>query len=102
MSFLEGSLVEPLANAVHVIKRCPDVRGQSGLIYGAGPIGMLCAFVARHFGAARLAVVDRNPHRLSKMSQLGADLTINASTKIPSAQSSIGPPEPARISRSTP
>ena len=83
MSFLEGSLVEPLANAVHVLKRCPDVRGQSGLIYGAGPIGMLCAFVARHFGAARLAVVDRNPHRLSKMHQLGADLTINASDEDP-------------------
>jgi L-iditol 2-dehydrogenase len=83
MSFLEGSLVEPLANAVHVLKRCPDVRGQSGLIYGAGPIGMLCALVARHFGAARLAVVHRNPHRLSKMHQLGADLVINASAEDP-------------------
>ena len=83
MSFLEGSLIEPLANAVHVLKRLPDVRGQSGLIYGAGPIGMLCAFVAAQFGARRIAVVDRNPHRLASMNRLGANRTVDATAEDP-------------------
>jgi len=83
MSFLEGSLIEPLANAVHVLKRLPDVRGQSGLIYGAGPIGMLCAFVAMQFGARRVAVVDRNPHRLASMNYLGVNRAVDATREDP-------------------
>ncbi len=83
MSFLEGSLIEPLANAVHVLKRLPDVRGQSGLIYGAGPIGMLCAFVATQFGARRIAMVDRNPRRLASMSRIGVSRTVDATAEDP-------------------
>jgi L-iditol 2-dehydrogenase len=83
MSFLEGSLIEPLANAVHVLKRLPDVRGRFGLIYGAGPIGMLCAFVAAQFGARQIAVVDRNPHRLASMKYFGDSRTVDATTQDP-------------------
>jgi threonine dehydrogenase-like Zn-dependent dehydrogenase len=83
MSFIAGSLVEPLANAVHALGRCGDVRGRRGLIYGAGPIGMLCALVAKHRGAESLAVVDRNPQRLGKMKELAADLTVDASSEEP-------------------
>jgi threonine dehydrogenase-like Zn-dependent dehydrogenase len=85
MSFVEGSLVEPLANAVHVVKRCPEVRGRSGLVYGAGPIGMLCAFVARQQGARLIIVVDRNGHRLAKLKELAADITIDSSQQDPVA-----------------
>ena len=77
MSFVEGSLVEPLANAVHVVSRL-RVAGRTGLVYGAGPIGMLCALVAKQAGAAKLAVIDKNPHRLAKMAELGLDLIIQA------------------------
>jgi L-iditol 2-dehydrogenase len=83
MSFVEGSLVEPLANAVHVLDRCSGVRGRTVLVYGAGPIGMLCAFVAKQSGASAVAVVDRNAHRLGKTRELAADLTIDASDEDP-------------------
>ena len=83
LSFVEGSLVEPLANAVHVLKRYPAVPGRTGLVYGAGPIGMLCAFVAKQCGAQTVAVVDRNPHRLARMNELGVDLTIDGSVEDP-------------------
>jgi L-iditol 2-dehydrogenase len=82
MSFIEGSLVEPLANAIHIVSRL-DVAGRTGLIYGAGPIGVLCALVAKQAGAAKLAVVDRNPHRLAKMAELGADLVVQAAEQDP-------------------
>jgi L-iditol 2-dehydrogenase len=83
MSFVEGSLVEPLANAIHVLDKCSGVRGRTVLVYGAGPIGMLCAFVARQAGARSVAVVDRNPYRLAKTRELAADLTIDGSNEDP-------------------
>ncbi len=83
MSYLEGSLVEPLANAINVMKKCPQVEGQTGLVYGAGPIGMFVFLVAKHLSASKIAVVDLNPHRLSLLKQLGADLAVNASEKDP-------------------
>ena len=77
MSFLEGALVEPLANAVHVLGRLPSVQGKTGVVYGAGPIGALVGCAAKYFGASRLAVVDINANRLEKMKGLGADLVIH-------------------------
>jgi L-iditol 2-dehydrogenase len=79
MTHVEGALVEPLANALHVVNRIPDVRGATGLIYGAGPIGLLSLFAAKQAGAARVAVVDRNQHRLRIALELGAELAIDAS-----------------------
>jgi threonine dehydrogenase-like Zn-dependent dehydrogenase len=83
MSFVEGSLVEPLANAVHVVKRCPDVRGRTCLVYGAGPIEMMCAFVARQHGARLIIMVDRNAQRLARLKELAADITVDSSQQNP-------------------
>jgi L-iditol 2-dehydrogenase len=85
MSFAEGSLVEPLANAVHVVKRSADVRGKTGLVYGAGPIGMLCAFAAKQRGARVVTMVDRNARRLAQLKDLAADTTIDSSAQDPVA-----------------
>jgi len=58
VSFEEGALVEPLSVGIHVCKLA-DVRpGQSVIVFGAGPIGLLCAAVARAFGATTVVVVD--------------------------------------------
>ncbi|GME27835.1 putative alcohol dehydrogenase [Neofusicoccum parvum] len=60
----EAVLVEPAAVAVHTC-RLADVRtGQSVVVFGAGTIGLLCAAVARAFGAARVVVVDVLPRKL--------------------------------------
>lgn len=81
MSFVEGALVEPLANALHVLDRCPSVEGQTGLVYGAGPIGVVVFWAATHFGARRLALVDVNAQRLAKLKDWGADLVIHGSAQ---------------------
>jgi len=83
MSFIEGSLIEPLANAIHVIEKCPPVAGRSGVIFGVGSIGLLAFWYARHRGAERMAVVDLNPRRLAVLQQMGADLVIDASRQDP-------------------
>ncbi len=77
MSFVEGGLVEPLANAVHVLDRLPSLQSQAGLVYGAGPIGALVCWAAKHFGCSRLAVVDVNAKRLARFRDLGADVVIH-------------------------
>jgi L-iditol 2-dehydrogenase len=83
MSFLEGSLVEPLANAIHVMEKCGDVAGQTGVVIGAGPIGLLSFWEARQLGADKLAIVDINPRRLETIMDLGPDLVIDASKQEP-------------------
>jgi D-xylulose reductase len=58
MGLDEAVLVEPLAVAVHAVK-LGDVRpGETVVIMGSGTIGLLCAAVARQFGAHRVIVVD--------------------------------------------
>lgn len=83
MTHIEGALVEPLANALHVVSRIPQLRGGTGLIYGAGPIGLLSLFAAKEAGAARLLVVDRNQLRLGRALEFGAERVINASREDP-------------------
>ncbi|KAF2085831.1 sorbitol dehydrogenase [Saccharata proteae CBS 121410] len=54
----EAVFVEPLAVAVHV-NRLADVKaGQSVVVMGSGTIGLLCAAVAKAFGARKIVLVD--------------------------------------------
>lgn len=64
VSLEEGALVEPLSVGVHIMKQAEIKPGQSIVVFGAGPIGLLCCAVARAFGAAKIIVVDINQDRL--------------------------------------
>ncbi|KAG8411611.1 Endo-1,4-beta-xylanase 2 [Metarhizium acridum] len=58
VSLREGALVEPLAVAVHMVKQARVRPGQSVVVMGAGPVGLLCAAVARAYGASKVVSVD--------------------------------------------
>ncbi|KAI1350757.1 GroES-like protein [Xylaria sp. FL0043] len=58
VSLREGALVEPLAVAVHIVRQAGVSPGQSVVVMGAGPVGLLCAAVARAFGASTVVSVD--------------------------------------------
>jgi 2-desacetyl-2-hydroxyethyl bacteriochlorophyllide A dehydrogenase len=58
-----ATLVEPLANAVHVTTRAVG-EADDVLVIGAGPIGALMARMAAERGAARVFATDRIPARL--------------------------------------
>ncbi|KAI1756891.1 GroES-like protein [Xylaria castorea] len=58
VSLQEGALVEPLAVAVHIVRQAAVAPGQSVVVMGAGPVGLLCAAVARAFGASVVVSVD--------------------------------------------
>ena len=65
-----GTLVEPLAVAVHAHARARPEPGDTLTVIGAGPIGLLTALVARERGC-EVVVVSRNPARARRAEQLG-------------------------------
>ncbi|KAK9779807.1 putative Chaperonin 10-like protein [Seiridium cardinale] len=58
VSLQEGALVEPLAVAVHIVRQASVTPGASVVVMGAGPVGLLCAAVAKAFGATKVCSVD--------------------------------------------
>jgi D-xylulose reductase len=58
MSLQEGVLVEPLSVAVHTVRQLGFRAGEDVVVMGSGTIGLLCARVARAFGAARIVLCD--------------------------------------------
>ena len=68
-----ATLVEPVAVAVHDVRRSELQLGDRVVVLGGGPIGVLIACVARHAGADVLvAEIDRNRRRL--VASLGFDV----------------------------
>jgi (R,R)-butanediol dehydrogenase/meso-butanediol dehydrogenase/diacetyl reductase len=61
----EAALVEPTAVAVYACDRGGVSSGNSVLVTGAGPIGLLTLLAARAAGATRLFVSDLNDARLA-------------------------------------
>ena len=64
VSLQEGALIEPLAVAVHIVKQAEVKPGQSVVVMGAGPVGLLCCAVAKAYGASKIVSVDIQPQRL--------------------------------------
>ena len=75
--FKEAALLEPLACVVHG-NDLADIRlGDSVVIMGAGPIGLLHLQLAKHRGAGKVIVVDVSDARLETAHKLDAENTIN-------------------------
>jgi len=77
VSFAEGALLEPLANAVSAVGRAGVGLGDRVVVIGPGPIGLLVLQVARLANPSVLALVGTRDGRLAFGKQLGASHTIN-------------------------
>ncbi|MFJ9409708.1 NAD(P)-dependent alcohol dehydrogenase [Streptomyces sp. NPDC101393] len=75
-----GALIEPLAVAVHAVRRAGVRPGDRVLVTGAGPIGLLVLQVARAAGADRIEVSDVSPQRLRYAEKWGATRTVDPAT----------------------
>lgn len=76
-SFSLGALVEPTSIAVHAVRRSGLAEGDTVMIVGAGPIGLLILAVARAYGAGAVYCTDLNQGRLDLATHLGATAAIN-------------------------
>ena len=77
----QAALAEPLAVCRRAVTRALEVggpiTGKRVLVTGAGPIGVLCAALAKHFGASEVVVTDLQDAPLEVARQIGADRVIN-------------------------
>ena len=72
VTFRQAALVEPLACATHGIERSHIQLGDTVCVIGHGPIGLMLTRLAKLKGA-NVIVVGRNPFKLEKARQFGAD-----------------------------
>jgi alcohol dehydrogenase/L-iditol 2-dehydrogenase len=78
--FEKAALTEPCCVAYNAVCVNGRIRpGDSVLVVGPGPIGLLCALMAKLSGAGKLYVagLPSDHHRFSVARQLGADLTLS-------------------------
>ncbi len=69
-----GALIEPLAVAVHAVRRLPADRLARVLVIGGGPIGQSVVIALRDAGAGRVIVSEMDAARRAVVQQLGADV----------------------------
>lgn len=72
-----AALVEPLAVAVHAARLAAVGEGDVVAVYGAGPIGVLVAMVARHLGASRVFIAEPHEWRRGVARDLGFEAVAN-------------------------
>lgn len=77
VSFEEAALNEPFSCCYNGSRACQIEPGDSVLIVGAGPIGIMHLFLASLSGAPRIIISEMIEERLAKALELGADLAIN-------------------------
>lgn len=82
---LHGALIEPLAVAVHAVRRVGLSPGQVVLVVGGGPIGQSCILAAKRAGAGRVIVSEPNEARREVCRALGADAIDPAEAPVPEA-----------------
>ena len=75
-----AAMQEPFGIAVHASLVGRGVSGQSVLVNGCGPIGLMNVAAARALGARLVVASDPNPLRRAMALKLGADLALDPAT----------------------
>ena len=69
-----GALTEPVACAVRIGELAGQVQGETCLVIGAGPIGLLSLQILKLNGAEQVYLAERDPARLAMAAELGAEI----------------------------
>jgi len=79
LSYAEAAITEPLACVLHGALKAGIKLGDTVVVIGAGPIGILHTQLAKRMGAKKVIIGDLVEERLKIAEKLGADVTINVS-----------------------
>jgi len=71
-----GAILDPLGNAVHTVLAGP-VAGQTVLVTGCGPIGLMSIAVAKACGSSKVFATETNEARRATAKKMGADVVLN-------------------------
>ncbi|MBD2741729.1 zinc-dependent dehydrogenase [Coleofasciculus sp. FACHB-1120] len=94
VSFEQASFVEPTNCCLKAVKKAQVAPGQTVLITGAGPIGLMFIMLVKYFGARAIAT-DLIPSRIEKALSVGAEAAFDPrdpdlSTKIKALTGGLG------------
>jgi len=78
ISFDEATFIEPVNTCIKAVEKARVTAGETVLVMGLGPIGLLLMMLSKLRGAAVIGS-DPMPERRSKSMSLGADLAVNPS-----------------------
>jgi len=77
VSFEIASFVEPTNCCLKAVKKAQIAPGQTVLVTGAGPIGLMFIMLVKYFGARAIAT-DLLPSRIAKALSVGAEAAFDA------------------------
>jgi (R,R)-butanediol dehydrogenase/meso-butanediol dehydrogenase/diacetyl reductase len=75
----QAAILEPVTVALHAVRQTPMRLGDSAVVLGAGPIGLLVLQCARAAGAGCVVVVEPNAGRARLAAELGASAVFDPS-----------------------
>jgi threonine 3-dehydrogenase len=79
-----GAILDPLGNAVHTVLAGP-IAGQTVLVTGCGPIGLMAIAVAKACGSSTVFATETNENRRAMAKKMGADVVLN-----PAGEDAVG------------
>ncbi len=71
-----AAILDPLGNAVHTVL-AGAIAGQTVLVTGCGPIGLMSIAVAKACGCATVFATEVNEHRRGLAAKMGADVVLD-------------------------
>lgn len=77
LSFLSAAMAEPMSCCLHGIDLCNIKMGDTVLVIGGGPIGMIMLQLAKNAGASKVILSEPVEEKRELALKLGADLIIN-------------------------
>lgn len=83
LSLEEGALCEPLACCVNAMEMCRPEPGDTMVVVGAGPLGILLTELGKQMGIAKTIIVNRSTPRLEVAKEFGVDITICSTDEDP-------------------
>jgi threonine 3-dehydrogenase len=77
-----AAILDPLGNAVHTVL-AGAIAGQTALVTGCGPIGLMSIAVAKACGSSTVFATETNDHRRALAQDMGADLVFSPAVEDP-------------------
>jgi (R,R)-butanediol dehydrogenase / meso-butanediol dehydrogenase / diacetyl reductase len=83
LDVVDAALAEPVAVAVHAVRRAPQPLGASVMVLGAGPIGLAVLQCVRRGGAGVTLATDISSARRDAARRVGADAVVDPAADRP-------------------
>jgi threonine dehydrogenase-like Zn-dependent dehydrogenase len=78
-----AALTEPMAVALHAVRRGQVAKGQVAVVIGCGPIGLGVIAMLKAQGVRRVVASDFSPGRRALAEQMGADVVVDPAVASP-------------------